>query len=472
MRPYGRFFKPSSMKRMLVVAALFFCSHPIFAHKPAWINLFNGKDLTGWKQLNGKAKYEVKNGEIVGTTVTGEPNSFLATATDYGDFILEFDFLVDSTMNSGVQFRSLSKGDYQNGRVHGYQFEIDPSARAWTGGIYDEARRDWLYPLDLNAAAKKAFKQGEWNKARIECIGNTIRTFVNGIGAAYLVDNLTPKGFIALQVHGIGNGEQPGKEVRWRAIRIQTSDLKPAPYDQTFVVNLLPNHLSEQEKRNGFKLLWDGKTTAGWRGAYKNAFPQKGWELGNGELSVLPSGGGESTNGGDIVTAAEYGAFILQFDFRLTEGANSGVKYFVTEKEGNSGSAIGLEYQVLDDEHHPDAKLGAANNRTLASLYDLIPAVPEQRSRRKIGEWNRGMIVVYGNNKVEHWLNGWKVVEYTRGSPVYQALVARSKYEKWPDFGLAPKGHILLQDHGDRVSFRSIKIKELKPADVPACDCK
>ena len=118
--------------------------------------LFNGKDFTGWKQLNGKARYTIDKGEIVGTTVFGEANSFLATEEQYGDFILEFEFTVDSTMNSGVQFRSESKPEYQNGRVHGYQFEIDPSKRAWTGGIYDEARRDWLYTMDLNPAAKTA----------------------------------------------------------------------------------------------------------------------------------------------------------------------------------------------------------------------------------------------------------------------------------------------------------------------------
>jgi len=473
LRTKRNFFKPSYMKPYACfVALLLFFSTASATPNPTWTNLFNGKDLTGWKQLNGKAKYAVQNGEIVGSTVTGEPNSFLATAKDYGDFILELEFKVDSTMNSGVQFRSESTPDYQNGRVHGYQFEIDPSPRKWTGGIYDEARRDWLYPMDYNPAAQKAFKQNQWNKARIECIGSNIRTFVNGIAASYLIDDLTPKGFIALQVHAIGNNEPAGKQVRWRNIRIQITDLKLSPFDKTFVVNMLPNNVSEQETRNGFKLLWDGKTTTGWRGAHKQTFPDKGWQIENGELSVLAFNGGESANGGDIVTTDEYSAFVLQFDFKMTPGANSGVKYFVTEKEESTGSAIGLEYQVLDDASHPDAKLGAAGNRTLASLYDLIPSNPEPRARRKIGEWNRGMIVVYPNNKVEHWLNGWKVVEYTRGGPIYNALVARSKYNVWPDFGLAPKGHILLQDHGSLVSFRSIKIKELKPGDVPPCTCE
>ena len=148
-----------------------FISVGALGQKTATINLFNGKDLRGWKILNGKAKYEVKNGEIVGTTVHGEPNSFLVTEQEYGDFILTLDFKIDPGTNSGIQFRSESKPDYQDGRVHGYQLEIDPSERAWTGGIYDEARRLWLYPLEYNVPAKKAFKQNEWNKIRIECIG-------------------------------------------------------------------------------------------------------------------------------------------------------------------------------------------------------------------------------------------------------------------------------------------------------------
>lgn len=437
------------------------------------VPLFNGKDLSGWKQLNGKAKYSVENGEIVGTTVFNQPNSFLVTEKEYGDFILELEFKLGSNMNSGVQFRSLSQPDYRNGTVHGYQFEIDPSPRAWTGGIYDESRRDWLYPLDYNPAAKKAYKHLQWNKARIECIGNTIKTFVNGVPAAYLVDDMTAKGFIALQVHSINNKEDEGKQIRWRNIRLQTQNLKPTQVAKVFVVNLLPNHLTEAEKANGVQLLWDGKTASGWRGAYKPEFPQKGWTIGDGVLSVMKSSGGESVNGGDIVSQKEYSAFVFQFDFKLSEGANSGVKYFVTESENNAGSAIGLEYQILDDAKHPDAKLGAAGNRTLASLYDLIPSNREPRARRKIGEWNRGMIVVRPDNKIEHWLNGWKVLEYQRGTPLFDALVERSKYKDWKGFGMAPKGRLLLQDHGDKVEFRSLKIQELKEGDwASACDCR
>jgi len=218
------------------------------------------------------------------------------------------------------------------------------------------------------------------------------------------------------------------------------------------------NTLTKAEKKAGWRLLFDGKTTAGWRGAKKDAFPAKGWEITDGILTVLESGGGESEHGGDIVTEAEYGNFELKFEFRLTPGANSGLKYFVQESYGSKGSSIGLEYQMLDDAKHEDANKGTAGNRQLSSLYDLIPA--EKRPLRPIGEWNEGRIVVKGSH-VEHWLNGTKVVEYERLTQMFRALVARSKYATYEGFGQQPKGRILLQDHGNRASFRNLKLRPL-----------
>jgi hypothetical protein len=227
-------------------------------------------------------------------------------------------------------------------------------------------------------------------------------------------------------------------------------------------MNTIPNLLTDYELKSGWKLLFNGENSKGWRGAYKEGFPDKGWQIQDGVITVLSSEGHESANGGDIVTIDQFHAFDLSFEFKLTPGANSGVKYFVTLKENNEGSAIGLEYQVLDDKLHPDAKLGRDGNRTLASLYDLIAANKPERFIRPIGQWNTGRIVVYPNNHVEHFLNGVKVLEYERGSEAFRSLVAVSKFKVWPNFGEAPEGHILLQDHGNEVSFRSIKIRVLE----------
>lgn len=438
----------------------------LFAFAQKTTPLFDGKTLNGWKAVAGAAPYTIEDGMIVGTMKKGTPNSFLITEKEYGDFILEIDVKLEGdNTNSGVQTRSHFNPDANKGKglVYGRQVEIDPTPRAWTGGIYDEGRRSWLYPLELNPSTKSLYKKNEFNHYRIECMGNEIKTWVNGTAVAYVIDTLDRTGFIGLQVHGIGsNLENDGKKVYFKNINIQTGNLKPKAFPKgIYTVNLTPNSLSTYEKSAGYKLLFDGKTNNGWVGAYKTGFPAKGWKIENGIISVEPSGGAESTNGGDIVTKEEYATFDLSFEFKLTPGANSGVKYFVTLSEKNTGSAIGLEYQVLDDVLHPDAKLGRDGNRTLASLYDLMTAKKEARFLRPIGSWNNGRLVVYPNNKVEHYLNGVKVLEYVRGSEEFKKLVAMSKYKDWKNFGEAQKGHILLQDHGNKVDFRTIKIKTL-----------
>jgi sugar phosphate isomerase/epimerase len=228
------------------------------------------------------------------------------------------------------------------------------------------------------------------------------------------------------------------------------------------------NTLTPKEAAEGWTLLWDGRTTDGWRGAKIASFPAHGWSIDNGMLRVHKSSGAESTNGGDIVTTRKYRNFILHVDFKITNGANSGIKYFVDpDLNRGEGSAIGCEFQLLDDDNHPDAKLGVKGNRTLGALYDLIP--PDRNTpgyRFDKNGFNTATIIVEGN-RVRHFLNGIKIVEYIRNTPAFNALVAYSKYAGWPNFGNAPEGHILLQDHGDEVFFKNIKIKELSGEQLP-----
>ena len=192
-----------------------------------WVNIFDGETLNGWSKIGGKASYEVKDGTIVGTSTLNTPNTFLRSDKIYGDFILELEYKVDPKLNSGIQIRSNSIASYHNGSVHGYQVEIDPSQRAWSAGIYDESRRGWLNTLKNNPAAQKAFKQNAWNKYRIEAIGDTIKTWINNVPAAYLIDDMTATGFIGLQVHGIGKDENKnGTQVIWKNVRILTENLQ------------------------------------------------------------------------------------------------------------------------------------------------------------------------------------------------------------------------------------------------------
>ena len=437
-----------------------------------WTDLFNGKDLEGWVQRGGKASYAIVDGCIVGTSALDTPNTFLCTGRDYGDFILEYEFKVDPKLNSGVQIRSHSSASAQEivwqgkpvtipaDKVHGYQIEIDPDPkkdRWWSGGIYDEGRRGWLFPGALGGEAqaftdqgRKIFKQGEWNHVRVEAKGDSLKTWLNGTPCASIIDSMTPSGFIALQVHDIGKDtEKDGTQVRWRKLRIQETGTVPMA-DQT---------ITAEEKTAGWKLLWDGKTSEGWRSVRGPDFPQSGWQMADGILSISESGGSESEAAGDIITREKFSDFELSLDFKITPGANSGIKIFVDPSINKGpGSAIGPEFQILDDERHPDAKAGKNGNRTIGSLYDLITA-PADKKVNPPGEWNNARILSEGR-QVTFFLNGVQTVSFERGSEEWREQVAASKYKIWPAFGELSEGHILLQDHGNQVSYRAIKIRD------------
>lgn len=321
-------------------------------------SLLIDKNLSQFDKLNGAAPYVYEDGIITGTSVMNTPNSFLATKKKYADFILEFDVLVDEGLNSGVQIRSNSLPDHQDGRVHGYQVEIDTSPRKWSGGIYDEARRAWLYPLSLNIEGQKAFKNGAWNRYRIEAIGHRIRTWINGIPCAYLIDDKTSEGFIAFQVHGIYKEENAGKKVQWKNITLHTEQLEKhiSPASTAPEESYLEMKLSQTESEDGWKLV---------TGA---------------EIDL-----GKSQN------------IELKVDFNISKEANGSIKY-----------GEGLQFS-LQSNTNQNVKTGSIDEAILAT--NLSEKDNNDIRYKGDGNWNRAHIIKEGNH-IEHWLNGIKVVDY------------------------------------------------------------
>ncbi len=205
--------------------------------------------------------------------------------------------------------------------------------------------------------------------------------------------------------------------------------------------------------------LLAGDSLAAWRTPDSDATPTRGWTLRDGVLTIPRPAAGESRAGGDIITRARYTDFEFETEFRMTPGCNSGIKFLVQTGPTSLGSTVGPEYQILDDARHPDARGGRDGNRTLASLYDLLPAAAGKRVK-PMGEWNRARIVVRGTH-VEFWLNGDKTIEFDRSSAAFRAAVAASKYHVIPEFAGWSDGHLLLQDHGDEVSFRHVRVRPL-----------
>ena len=229
----------------------------------------------------------------------------------------------------------------------------------------------------------------------------------------------------------------------------------------------LPNTLTEEEKAAGWRLLFDGKTFDGWRGLGRDAIPEGHWVIENGTMKKIPTdevprqADGQPQRGGDLMTVESFEDFELSFDWRISPGGNSGVKYNVSEElstsRGSKYSALGFEYQVHDDDKHPDSK---DPTQRAGALYDLIS--PQNKQLRPVGEFNQSEIVFNGNHG-EHWLNGVKVVEYDLGTALMDSLLAASKYRDISGFGDKKRGHIVLQDHGDTVWYRNIRIRVLPP---------
>ena len=317
-------------KKILALIIFFVVNH----NNCQWISLIKD-DLSNWEIKQGDAQFKLNDGVISAVSILNSPSTYLGTKDFFSDFILEFEVFVDKGLNSGVQFRSLiNKNANSRNKVYGYQCELDTDEfRRWSGGIYDQSRRGlFLYPITFSEKSRDAYINNQWNKFRVESIGNVIKTWVNGIQCSYLIDDASVEGFIALQIHSINSKENVGKKVMWRNIRILKSNLENnlwSNQSHVRIINNKDNFLSSDEIRSGWKFLFDGKSFNGWKSANKNTFPEIGWEINDGILKVLESDGAESNFGGDIITVEKYSNFEFELDFKISKGANSGIKYFV-----------------------------------------------------------------------------------------------------------------------------------------------
>jgi Domain of Unknown Function (DUF1080). len=438
-----------------------------------WKLLFDGSSTNGWRSARGESfpdeGWTIADGMLQVWENGGAESTHggdIITIDQFENFWLSVDFKITPGANSGIKY--FVRPDLYNvveASAIGCEFqilddELHPDAKL---GVAGNRTLGSLYDLITADKASAPFDKEGWNTAWVKVRGNHVEHWLNGVKIVEYERNTQEfnalvacskyhnwanfgnhqRGHILLQEHG--------NQVFYRNVIIKEypSIEEPAPVDESAEL------AAEFKSKKGWESLFNGKDLTGWRSADRDSLPKDGWSVADGILVVNPEG---SSRGGDIITEKAYRNFWFSFDFKLTEGANSGVKYFINPGLYDSPS-IGCEFQVLDDEVHPDAKLGVAGNRTAGSLYDLIRA-DKSGANFQLYDWNTGWIIVRGNH-VEHWLNGVKVVEYDRNTQEFQALVNYSKYKGFKNFGNHESGHILLQDHVDRVFYRNMKIKEL-----------
>lgn len=432
------------------------------ASGPRWELLFDGKSIDGWVKRGGDATYRVEHGEIVGTTnptATKQENTFLCTPNEYADFVLEYDFKIDPKLNSGVQIRSQSFPNYDNGRVHGYQVEIDPAERAWTAGIYDEARRGWLYDLKNNEPARKAFKQNKWNHVRVEAKGDSIKTWLNGVPAADLHDSLTHSGFIGLQVHA--SSENQALEVRFKNIKIKPSTdpwlitgknavwLVHSGYDPHLIhygINGLrhPNRIPYREEWHPLGKP-DEQAHWGWHDyeEVNHRFVEVNY------LEVNPGSG-------NIITKKQFGDARYHVEFCTDENGKTG------QENGNSGVYVQGRYEV----QILNSASEAPTDDNCGAIYKIKKA--DYGTVRKAGEWqtydiwftaprfdDRG--AKSSNARMTVYHNGTRIhdnVEVPHSTGAGQPEIAP------PNGGIAT-GPLMLQDHGNKIRFRNVWVAPL-----------
>lgn len=380
-------------------------------------NLYNGENLEGWTALGGAAEFETKGDTIIGRITKGSPSTYLSTnKDDYTDFIFTAELKLEVDGNTGIIFRGQSKPGEKFETVFGPQAEMEDfnRQRFWSGGLYLQGCGGWVYPLWLESHkdVRKAMKAGEWNRITIKAKGQTVRTWVNGIPAALWKNDEYLKGFFSLQVHAGRQGE-----IHFRNIKVK-----------------------ELPQKAAFQKLFESNDFSKWQHVDGTAVRDT-WTVENGVVTF-------AGKGGSIATKKSYKNFELVFDWKISEGGNSGIKYRTRKN-------LGLEYQVLDDKKHKDGKI---RTHRASDLYELV-AAPDDKPVNPVGEWNKGRIVAKGNH-IEHWLNGEKVVEIEYGTEDWKTKFSNSKYKAHEGFG-DWEGPILLQDHGDVVSYKNIRIREL-----------
>jgi hypothetical protein len=402
------------MLRLPIAAILLsVCVTPTFADDGGFVKLFNGRNLIGWTQRNGTATYRVEENAIVGKTAEGSPNSFLCTDKLYGDFELKFEVKFDSALNSGVQIRSQTADGKPGGRVNGPQVEISTDKMA--GYVYGESAGGWMTP-DADRKPHDTIKEGAWNSYHVVAFGNKIETWVNGKQISDLTHDERykshPKGFIGLQVHGIGQGQGP-YEVRWR--------------------NLELRDLSK------FTSLYNGKDLTGWK-TTGNWIPQD-----DGSLLIQPREGekGWQRYGAYLWSEKKYKDFVLDVEYAYPPGGNSGAYFRVADRD--EPVKTGIEAQILDS----SAKEGALSSHDHGGIVGTKAAASKNMSKAP-GDWNRMVVTCVGSHlQVE--LNGEQIID--------------TMLDQTPMKDRPLEGFIGFQDHGqpNNIKFRSIRIRTLTP---------
>jgi hypothetical protein len=425
-------------------------------HVPGdWEVLFDGQSTEQFRAFKRDSfpsgGWKVEAGQL--RTIKGGDEVDIITKDQYDDFELVFEWKVTPGGNSGVIYRVSESFDRPWHTGPEYQVLDDALHR---DGKDPRTAADSFYAL-VSAEGKTIKPVGEYNSSRIVARGSRIEHWLNGkkvvaldlgsYGVNQLIgqSKFADKPRFAMETAGHICFQHHHDEVWFQNIKVRR--LEP---QKKLVVAKRDNRLSNAQRDAGWRKLFSGETPKSWRGFLKETFPEEGWVVEDGTLKHLSNGGG-----GDIVTKQRYQEFDFEFEWKVAPGANSGVKYFILEEERRK--TIRHEYQVIDDEKHPDALRGP--KWQTAGFYDCFPA--SNRVLHPVGEFNQSRILVQGN-QAEHWLNGVMVLSYTLGSPEVLEAVAKSKFKNVEGFGQRHRGRLLLQDHNDEVAYRNLRIRNLK----------